>query len=141
MNYFLTLVTILFQGYLFGQKASNIEDNRQEIWNSIVQTIIEFDQDKVFQMTNFPLEGDWYSQEGQSEAELRKLYKGELDYFYPQEMRDYLKNKDYTILVAHPYKGSVAFAFTYFDEFLESTTIVDFAKVADEFRIIAITIK
>jgi hypothetical protein len=116
-------------------------DRRPEIWNSIVQSIIAFDEVKIAEATHFPLEGSWYMDEGQTPEELKKLYLSELDYFYPQQMRDYLDKKNFTILVAHPDKGKVAFAFTFFDEIMESTTLVDFAEVDGKWKIVAISIK
>lgn len=141
MKPLIILFVIFSVSKLHGQDQSKTENSRQEIWNTIVQSIIHFDQDEIFNSTRFPLEGDWYMQEGQTPDKLKALYRSNLDYFYSQEMRDEWKKKDYTALIIHPYKSVVAYALTYVDELLETTTIVDFAEVGGEWKIVAVTIK
>lgn len=140
-NVFTLLLLIGINNSLFAQTGTQPVDNRREIWNSVVKAIIDFDESNIYQLTHFPLEGDWYLPEGQSNEELKALYKSELNYFYPQEMRDYLKKKDFTILVAYPNKGTAAFAFTYYDELMETTTIVHFAEITGQWKLVALTIK
>lgn len=140
MKHSLIILSIAIYGPLFSQSETQIKDERQEIWNSAVNAIITFDQESIFQFTNFPLEGDWYVPEDQTDEELKALYKKGLEYLYPQELREYLKSKNYNSLIAHPYKQQVAFAFTYYDELMDFTTIVDFFKVAGEWKIVSVSI-
>ena len=70
------------------QGAKSVEDPRQIIWNTAVQAIIDFDEDKIFELTHFPLEGDWHTLDNPTMDELKKLYKQNLDYFFSMEMRD-----------------------------------------------------
>lgn len=134
---FLASSTLVFAQHL--EPQSN--DRRPQIWNLILETIVAFDEVKIAEATHFPLGGSWYMDEGQTPEELKKLYLSKLDYFFPQEMRDYLDKQNFSILVAHPDKGKVAFAFTFFDEIMESTTLVDFAEIDGKWKIVAISIQ
>lgn len=131
-------LSFLAQAQIPGAKAA---DARPWIWNHLVKAIEDFDQDEIFQLTNFPLEGDWYEDKGKTTAELEALYKKSLSYLFPEELRAKLKVKDYTTLVAHPYKNRVAYSIIYYDELMESTTLIDIAEVQGVWKIVALTIK
>jgi len=141
MKSLLLIIALLSLNISIAQTPSKEVDPRIEIWNTHVKAIIDLHEKKIIELTHFPLEGDWYIDEGQTPDELKSIYSTSLEFIYTEEMRRGLKKKDYSTLMVHPYKNSVAYVFTYVDKEWDSSTMVDIADVDGEWKIVAVTIK
>lgn len=129
------------------EEAEFSKEELQKLWNSNVKAIIDLDQEKIIQQTNFPLEGDWfaaYELWDASEEELQEAYTNDPAVVFDQETRDILRQMTWEDIIVNDYEEGVVLSvpiYTTYEvdgEFYEFATFLEFASIDDQWMLIAI---
>lgn len=123
------------------------EEELQKFWNSNIKAIVELDQEKIIQQTNFPLQGDWYVAYelwDASEEELQEAFTTDPGVVFDPDVRSMLGSMTWQNVIVNDYEEGVVLTVPVYlsyeaeGEIYEFATIFEFATIDEQWMLIAI---
>lgn len=139
------LVGILL-GFSLTANAQLSDTDLNEIWTNNILSIANMETDKILEMTEFPLEGEWAIVVGIEEEPTIEHYKTHLADIFSDDMRAQMLTEDYTRLTSEEIEeGAFVVSYSYLEIFVEddyeyeSMTFLTFEKRDGIWKLVAIT--
>lgn len=122
------------------------EDELHTVWDRCIVPIANLEKDRIIDITQFPLEGEWAIVVGIEQEPTLIQYKNHLEDIFTEDMRNEMLGNDFTSFITEELEdGSYVVSYAFMEIFVEddteyeSMTYLTFEKIDGKWKLVAIT--